>query len=177
MAILKPQRLSRKVIYENRWVNLYLDQLRLPDGRVLEQFHMLDFELEAVAAVVENSRGELLFVHAYRYPTDSVEWEIPAGIIEPGESILETARREVFEESGHETTDHMLMYSYYPLIGMSNKVFHIVYCRAAARTGDIDASEVASYRWIPLQRVQGMIQAGAIRDGFTLTALLLHLMR
>jgi ADP-ribose pyrophosphatase len=158
-------------------VNLYLDRLRLPDGQVLEEFHMLDFELEAVAALVANAHGELLLVQAYRYPTDSVEWEIPAGIIEPDETVLETARREVHEESGYETTGHELVYSYCPLIGMSNKVFHIVRCRAAARTGDLDPQEVADYQWISPQEALGMIQEGSIKDGFTLTALLLQLVR
>ena len=98
---MKPKRLSRTVIYENPWVNLYVDKVRFPDGRIIEQHHLLDFEKEAVAALVENSEGQVLLVHVYRYTTDTIEWEIPAGSVEEGESILEAARREVWEESGY----------------------------------------------------------------------------
>ena len=62
----QPERLARTIIYENPWVNLYVDKVRFPDGRIIEKHHLLDFEKEAVAALVENSRGEILFVHAYR---------------------------------------------------------------------------------------------------------------
>ena len=44
---MKPQRLARTIIYENPWVNLYLDKVRFPDGRIIEKHHLLDFEKEA----------------------------------------------------------------------------------------------------------------------------------
>ncbi len=90
---MKPKQLSRTVIYENPWVNLYADKVEFPGGRIIEKHHVLDFETEAVAVLVENDQDQLLFVHSYRYVTDSIEWEIPAGGIDEGESIFEGARR------------------------------------------------------------------------------------
>ena len=89
---MKPKQLSRTVIYENRWVNLYVDKVEFPGGRIIEKHHVLDFETEAVAMLVENDQSQLLFVHSYRYVTDSIEWEIPAGGIDEGESIFEAAK-------------------------------------------------------------------------------------
>jgi len=172
---MKPKRLSRTVIYENPWVNLYLDKVQFPDGRIIEQHHLLDFEKEAVAALVENDEGQVLLVHVYRYTTNSIEWEIPAGTVEEDESILEAARREVWEESGYETTDHELIYTYYPLNGMSNKVFHIARCRATGKTGDFDRNEVKEVKWVSRQEIQTMIREKMVRDGFSLPALLLFL--
>ncbi len=172
---MKPERLSRTVIYENPWVNLYVDKVQFPDGRIIEQHHLLDFEKEAVAVLVENGEGQVLLVHVYRYTTDSIEWEIPAGIVEDGESVLEAARREVWEESGYETTDHELMYTYYPMNGMSNKVFHIARCRATSKTGDFDRNEVKEVKWVSRQEIQTMIRDRLVRDGFSLPALLLYL--
>ena len=172
---MKPTRLSRTVIYENPWVNLYVDKVRFPDGRIIEQHHLLDFEKEAVAALVENSEGQVLLVHVYRYTTDTIEWEIPAGSVEEGESILEAARREVWEESGYETTDHELIYTYHPMNGISNKVFHIARCRATSNTGDFDRNEVKEVKWVSRQEIQTMIRDRLVRDGFSLPALLLYL--
>ena len=70
-------------------MNLFVDKVRLPQGRVIDRYHVLDFDREAVAAVVENSRGEILMIESYRYAIDSIEWEIPAGLIDPGEDSLE----------------------------------------------------------------------------------------
>ncbi len=171
---MKPKRLSRTVIYENPWVNLYVDRVRFPSGQIIDKHHLLDFEKEAVAVLVENAQAELLLVHAYRYPTDTIEWEIPAGGIEPGEAILETAKREVYEESGYETINQELIYSYHPMNGMSNKLFHIARSRATEKTGDFDKTEVKAIKWVSKEAVREMIREKQIKDGYSLTALLLY---
>jgi len=173
---MRPKRLSRKVVYENPWVNLYVDRVQFPAGRIVEEHHVLDFEKEAVAALVENAQGQVLMVHVYRYVTDTVEWEIPAGGLEDGESILEAAGREVWEESGYETEDHELIHTYYPLNGIANKVFHVARCRAVGEAGDFDRNEVKEFKWVSRQRIKEMVRDKQIRDGFSLTALLLYLM-
>jgi ADP-ribose pyrophosphatase len=173
---MKPKRLSRTVIYENPWVNLYVDKVQFPDGRIIEKHHLLDFEKEAVAVLVENPQSQILLVHAYRYTTDTIEWEIPAGVVEDGESILEAAEREVWEESGYETTNRELIYTYYPMNGISNQVFHIVRCQATEKTGDFDRNEVKEFKWVSRQEAQEMVKNKLVKDGFSLTALLLYLM-
>ena len=172
---MKPKRLSRTVIYENPWVNLYVDKVQFPDGRIIEKHHLLDFEKEAVAVLVENAQSQILLVHAYRYTTDTIEWEIPAGVVEDGESILEAAEREVCEESGYETINHELIYTYYPMNGISNQVFHIVRCQAAEKTGDFDRNEVKEFKWVSRQEIQEMVKDKLVKDGFSLAALLLYL--
>ncbi|MBT7860897.1 MAG: NUDIX domain-containing protein, partial [Gemmatimonadetes bacterium] len=81
-------------------MNLYADKVKLPQGQIIERFHLLDFEKECVAAVVQSDSGEILMVEVLRYVSDSVEWEVPAGMIDKGEEILPAAQREVREESG-----------------------------------------------------------------------------
>ncbi len=174
---MKPKRLSRTVIYENPWVNLYADRVEYPAGRIIEKHHLLDFETEGVAVLVENAQGQLLFVHSYRYVTDSIEWEVPAGGIDQGESIFEGARREVWEETGYETSAYEVIYSYYPMNGIANKLFHIVHCQAGAKTGEFDRNEVKKLKWLDRAEIQEMIQEGLINDGLSLTALLLYLTR
>lgn len=155
---------------------MYVDKVQFPDGRIIEKHHLLDFEKEAVAVLVKNAQGQILLVHVYRYVTDTIEWEIPAGVVEDGESVLEAARREVWEESGYETANHELIYTYYPMNGISNKVFHIVHSQVVKKTGDFDRNEVKEFRWVSKQEVQRMVKDKLIKDGFSLTALL-YLMR
>jgi ADP-ribose pyrophosphatase len=147
-----------------------------PDGRIIEEHHLLDFGKEGVAALVENTRGEVLLVHAYRYTTDSIEWEVPAGSAENRhETVLEIAEREVWEESGYETSNHELIYTYNPMNGISNQVFHVVRCQATQKTGDFDRNEVRDVKWVTRQEIEQMINNKTISDGFSLTALLLYL--
>ncbi|MBN1995222.1 MAG: NUDIX hydrolase [Anaerolineae bacterium] len=172
---MKPKRLARTVIYENPWVSLYTDRVQFPGGRIVEKHHILEFGKTSVGVVVINPQGQILLVQAYRYTTDTVEWEIPAGNAEPGETVLAAARREVREESGYETTGHQLLYTYHPINGISNLVFHLVSCQATQKMGDFDRNEIKACRWVSLQEIRRMIGAKLIRDGYSLTGLLLYL--
>jgi ADP-ribose pyrophosphatase len=172
---MKPKRLSRTVIYENPWVNLYVDKVQFPGGQIIEKHHVLEFEKEAVAVLVENAQGQVLLVHVYRYTTGTIEWEVPAGIVEPGESIIEAAKREVLEESGYKTSDHEWVYTFYPMNGISNQVFHVVRSRAMRGTGVFDRNEVEAYRWVSKPEIREMIADRSLKDGYSLTALLLYL--
>ena len=93
-----PKRLSRKTIVKSRWVNHHIDQVEFPGGRIADLHHILEHDTEAVAALITNEAGHILMIQAYRYVTNSIEWEIPAGLIDSGEEIITAGKREVFED-------------------------------------------------------------------------------
>ncbi|MBT3233517.1 MAG: NUDIX hydrolase [Calditrichaeota bacterium] len=170
----KPKRLDRKVVYKSEWINVYTDRVQFPSGKILEEHHILDFHSQAVGVVVENSREEVLFVQVFRYALDAVTWEIPAGRIDKGESPIDAAIREVQEESGYETSEHKLVYSFYPIDGISDEKFHIVFCKAGRRTGDFDRDEINDIKWVHKDKLKQMIQKQELCDGLSLSALLLY---
>ena len=171
----KPQRLARKTLVESPWVNHHIDKVAFPGGRIADQHHILEHDTEAVAALITNAQNDILMIQAYRYVTDTIEWEIPAGLIDQGEEIIEAGKREVFEETGYETTDLKMLYTYHPMNGISNKVFNIITGHALDRSGNFDINEVKSVTWHTPEKVRQMIEGNIIKDGYTLTALLLHL--
>lgn len=172
---MKPERLSRNIVYQSPWVNLYLDKVKFPNGHVIDEFHLLDFPGAAVTAIVENDSGDVVFARIPRYTTGAAEWELPAGGVEPGESEIEAANREVLEETGYTSGEHTLIYSYYPMNGSANKLFHVVHCKAIDHVQDFDENEVSETRWFTKGEISRMIKDRSITDGFTLTALLLWL--
>lgn len=174
---MKPERLAREVVYQSTWVNLYKDTVRFPSGLVIDKFHLIDFEREAVAAVMENVNGEVIFARIPRYTTGLAEWELPAGGMEIGEAILESAKRELLEETGYTSTDHELIYTYYPMNGNANQVFHIVFCKAGELVQNFDPNEVTEVRWFTKEEIKQLLKEQRIKDGFSLTALLLWLQR
>jgi ADP-ribose diphosphatase len=169
-----PTRLDRTVLYESRWVSLYRDKVALPNGHILEQYHILDFGRGAVAVLVENDDGRLLMERVARYPTGMTTWELPAGHIEGDESVLAAAEREVREETGYETHHHTELYRFHPMNGISNMCVYVIHCRAGIRSGPLDDDEVTSIQWFSMQELSSMIEQREIVDAFALIGLLLH---
>jgi ADP-ribose pyrophosphatase len=174
--MIKPERLSRITVYESPWVNLFLDTVRFPNGHIIEKHHLLDFPRAAVGMIVENELGQVIFARISRYTTGLTEWELPAGGVELGETEMEAAAREVLEETGYTTKGHRLIYSYYPMNGSCNKLFHIVHCTAVQHVQKFDENEVSETRWFTREEIRQMLKERSMTDGLSVTALLLWLL-
>lgn len=171
---MPPQTLSRRVIYASRWVNLYVDRVQFPNGTVIDEHHLLEFDHRAVMAVASDTRERFVMVKVCRYPTGRTEWEFPAGRMEPGEGIIEAARREALEETGCQTAGHEVIYEYNPMNGIANQVFYVVRCTVTANTGEYDHDEISEVGWFTEAQIGAMIRSGQIKDGYTLTAFFLY---
>jgi ADP-ribose pyrophosphatase len=83
---------------------VYRDEVRLPSGRVLDDFYRVVLpDFASVAAVTP--AGELVLVRGYKHGLGRVSLCAPAGFLEPGESPLAGARRELLEETGYQAAD------------------------------------------------------------------------
>lgn len=50
----KPERLGRRTVYAHAWLSLHVDQVRFPEGKIVEEFHVLDPARDCAAALAEN---------------------------------------------------------------------------------------------------------------------------
>lgn len=85
--------------YNGRILDLRIDTVKFPSGS--EKIREVVLHKSAVAMLPVNERGEILFVRQYRHAIDEDIYEIPAGLVEPGEDVEETAVRELQEEIGY----------------------------------------------------------------------------
>ena len=171
-----PKRLSRKPIYKSPWINLFTDRVLLPSGKIIEQHHFLDFPKQSVVVLIENTRHEILFIRSLRYTTQKVEWELPAGGIEKGESIVKAAQREAEEETGFKTKNLKIVYTYNPSNGMSNQVAHVVFGKTTnTPRSSFDTNEVKNSQWLSKTEIKKLIKQKKITDGMSLIPLLLYL--
>src|SRR5690606_37928891 len=89
---------NEQTVYANRWFQVNLADVELPDGRHLDHF-LIRLRPVAVATVV-NEANEVLLLWRHRFITDSWGWELAAGVVEDGEEVAGAAARERAGEGG-----------------------------------------------------------------------------
>ncbi|HYI25867.1 MAG TPA: NUDIX hydrolase [Thermomicrobiales bacterium] len=93
-------RTGSETIYDASWLRFRIDDVRLPSGRASQR--AVVERPKSVVIVPVTVDGEVLLIRQYRYAAGQHLIELPAGLIDPGEDALTTARRELIEETGHE---------------------------------------------------------------------------
>ena len=91
---------SEIIVSRPPWLRVRHDEVQLPDGRVNPEFYVLDYpDWVNIIAITED--GMFVMERQYRYGIDGTYYEIPAGVMEPGETPEQAARRELEEETGY----------------------------------------------------------------------------
>ena len=170
-----PERLERTTIYESDYVCLYADRVRMPGGSVIEKYHQIHYPKEAVCVVIFNEKNEILMIRERRYTVGRLEWEIPAGKAEPGETMEEAARREAMEETGCTLKDLAFLCSQNPANGMSDALCHVFAARVDTEGAIRDTEEVADKAWMPVEQVKELLRENRTRDGVSILAILFAL--
>ena len=171
-----PKQLSRRNVYSSSWLDLNLDKVQYSSGKIIEDYHIIDFKFDSIVVLITNKNNEVCFIRSPRYATQSVELELPSGGIMPGESIEDAATREVLEETGFRLVEPETIYSFHPSNAVSKVLSHIVIGRVdySNQVSDFDDNEVLEVLWIDQKQILGLIQGKKIKDGFALTTLLLY---
>jgi 8-oxo-dGTP pyrophosphatase MutT (NUDIX family) len=93
--------LSTRQLIERWWMTLRVDRVQLPNGPILEEYHVVEYP-DWACVLALTSEGDAVMVEQYRYGIDRMSLECPAGAIDPGEDPLAAAKRELLEETGCE---------------------------------------------------------------------------
>ena len=91
--------LSRERVLDNRWMPVEKQLVRLPNGETADWY--ITRSSDAVIVVPVLASGEILLQRNYKHGAGEVVTEFCAGLVDPGEAPLETARRELLEETGY----------------------------------------------------------------------------
>jgi 8-oxo-dGTP pyrophosphatase MutT (NUDIX family) len=108
-------------------VDLGIEEATLPDGRPITLEVVRHAGGAAVAAV--DGGGRVCLVRQYRHAAGGWIWEVPAGKLEPGESPLDTAKRELEEEAGLLAESWVGLGRILPTPGFCDEVIHLYLAR------------------------------------------------
>jgi ADP-ribose pyrophosphatase len=119
------------------------------------------------------SEPRILLIRQYRYASDEMMWEIPAGRIDDGEQPLEAGKRELVEETGFTARKWKRALSFYASPGFMDEIMHILLAEdLTSGKATPEEDERITKRFFPLSTVVNMINSGKIRDGKTIAGVL-----
>ena len=157
--------------YEGVIVNVDLDKVELPNGRIAKR--EIVRHPGGVAVVPLNDDGTVTLVRQYRYAFSQVLTEIPAGKLDPGEEPRAGALRELGEEVGAQVGELVDLGTMYPSPGFSHEVLYLYLARDITY-GDChpDEDEFLEVVRVPFDTLVEQVMGGEIKDGKTVAAVL-----
>ncbi len=156
-------------------VRLRRDQVRMPDGTVAGR-EVVEHP-GAVAVVALNDAGQVLMIRQYRHPVGRLLWEIPAGLRDAdGEPPLETAERELREETGYRAARWQVLTDFFSSPGISTERLRVYLARdlePAERCYEPEHEEAyLVLEWVPLAAAVTRVLAGDLHNGVTAIGIL-----
>ncbi len=166
MEKFKETQISSKKVFSGVLLHVYKDDVKLPSGNTSIREYIKHQGASVVIPILDN---EILFVKQYRYPTQQVMLELPAGKIDPGEDELATVKRELGEETGYTSKNIFPLQPIHPSVGYSNEVIHL-FIATNLQKSDLkpDDDEVLELVSLTLSDAMEKIYSGEISDSKTI---------
>jgi len=162
---------STKRVYDGRIINLRVDTVLLPNGK-MSQREIVEHH-GAVAMVPLLDKETVVLVRQYRRAAAAALLEIPAGTRDHDEDIELCARRELAEEIQYSAGRMVKLFHSYVAPGYSTEVIHTFLALDLTTTeGHTDEDEFVEVVTLPLAEAIAKIGSGEIVDSKTISALL-----
>ena len=171
-AALREECVSSRQIFDGRVVRLYVDRVRLPDGREAEREYMR--HIGAVCVLPLDRDGVVHCVRQYRYPHGEVLLEIPAGKLDSKtEDHASAALRELQEETGYRCGRLTFLGNIYTSPAILDEVIGL-YLAEELTPGEthFDEDEFLAPVAVPLEELADRVMRGEIPDAKTQLAVL-----
>jgi ADP-ribose pyrophosphatase len=163
--------LSGEQVFDGALLKVFRDRVRLPDGSEGGREYIR--HPGAVAVVPFFDDGRLLLERQFRYPHGREFIEIPAGKLEPGEPALETAKRELLEETGYAAQEWTRLGTIHTAIAYTDEAIEL-YVARKLRPGQrqLDQGEFLETFDAGFDEALQMVRDGRITDAKTVASLL-----
>lgn len=165
-----PHITMREELLSNRWVGLVRTDVLL-NGEA-QDFYSLRLP-DYVAVVAVDETGKLPLVRQYRPAVETFTWELPAGTVEPDESVHDCCRRELLEETGFQVDSLEKIGEYWPDTGRLRNVQHIFLARCHGPLMDFVPEPGVEVRLVTPTELEQMISAAEFRHLLHISALYL----
>lgn len=157
-------------VYAGRIFDFVTENLTLPNGRNADMAFIRHPGSTAVVPLLDDNT--VVMELQYRHPVGKYLLEIPAGTMEPGESPLDCAKRELEEETGLKASQLIKLGKIHIIPAYSDEVIYVYIARDLTPSKqNLDQNEIIEVVNYPLEDALQMIAEGKITDALTILAI------
>jgi ADP-ribose pyrophosphatase len=142
-----------------------------PRGGRVHDFYVIEAP-DWINVIPLTKDGEVVLIEQYRHGAETVSLEVPGGMVDPGEEPRRTAARELFEETGYEAAELLLLGRTRPNPAIQDNWIHTFLARGVEyrQEPSNDGTERTRVRLVPLARIPSLIREGAIDHSLVVVA-------
>lgn len=162
-----------KIVYTGKRFSVYHAETPSKNGKLAKRDAVIHPGAVVILPILED--GEVVMIRNERIVVGKILWELPAGTLEPEEPPLETAHRELIEETGYQASNMSFLASFYTSPGICDeKIFAYMACNLNYQGQKLDDTEDISVEILPWAQILAWIKDGTIQDGKTISTLLYY---
>ena len=157
-------------VYNGRIFSFVAEDVTLPNDSRAEMAYVRHPGSTAIVPLLDDSK--VIMERQYRHPVRDYLFEIPAGTMDPGETALACAQRELIEETGYTADEFIELGKVHILPAYSDELICVYLARGLSLSEQrLDPDEIISVVEYPLDEALQMIETGRITDALTILAL------
>jgi ADP-ribose pyrophosphatase len=165
------KRLASRTVYQGRLLQVNEDRVRLPDGSEAGREYIVHPGAAVILPLFDD--GSVLLERQYRYPPADHFYELPAGKLEAGEPPLQTAQRELLEETGYVAARWREIGHLFPCVAYSTERIGFFLAQGLEfRGAQLDEGEFLETLRVSLADALAWVRGGRVSDVKTMLGLL-----
>jgi ADP-ribose pyrophosphatase len=162
---------SGEEVFSGKLLRVRRDLVRLPDGGQSVREYVRHPGAVVMVALFDD--GRVLLERQFRYPHGREFIELPAGKLEPGEPHLETAKRELLEETGYVASDWRRLGVLHPSVAYTDEAIELFLAKGLTKKeARLDDGEFLEVLEVPFGEALAMVRDGRITDAKSIAGLL-----
>ena len=160
---LRETPVATRPVFEGRFLRIWRDTVRLPDGATAEREYIKHSGAVMVIPLLDN--GRVLMERQWRTPMRRVMTEFPAGKLDDGEAWQACAARELREETGYSAREWAYIGTINNAISYSDEAIHLAFARGLSPgPRQLDAHEFLEVFEAEPEQLLDWVRSGTITD-------------
>ncbi len=163
---------AHRVEYDCGWFSVHRHDRQSQRSGVEHDFYLIETR-DWINVIPVLPDGRIVFVKQYRQAAERFGLEVPAGIIDEGEDMLDAGRRELAEETGYGSGTWTFLGSFYSNPALIRNQVHVYLAEGVVPVGEqkLDAEEEIDVLLLDREAVKKAVLDGSIHNAVTLAVL------